>query len=101
GTTGMLRAAYAYCGLPAFVSLSMAGSDCMCTSITAIAHKLRKCILYLPEFFPADHPVVFRNLFSNLQLFFPNQFCRDSAVNFLPKDKLEVLASHINCTNHT
>ncbi|MBA1446066.1 MAG: hypothetical protein FE835_14405 [Gammaproteobacteria bacterium] len=26
GTTGMLRAAYAYCGLPAFVSLSMAGS---------------------------------------------------------------------------
>ena len=27
GTTGMLRAAYAYCGLPAFVSLSMAGSD--------------------------------------------------------------------------
>ncbi|MEG7525346.1 MAG: hypothetical protein M3H12_20050, partial [Chromatiales bacterium] len=24
---GMLRAAYAYCGLPAFVSLSMAGSD--------------------------------------------------------------------------
>ncbi|MBA1447103.1 MAG: hypothetical protein FE835_19930, partial [Gammaproteobacteria bacterium] len=26
-TTGMLRAAYAYCGLPAFVSLSMAGSD--------------------------------------------------------------------------
>ncbi|MEG7525118.1 MAG: hypothetical protein M3H12_18830, partial [Chromatiales bacterium] len=23
---GMLRAAYAYCGLPAFVSLSMAGS---------------------------------------------------------------------------
>ncbi|MBA1445895.1 MAG: hypothetical protein FE835_13530 [Gammaproteobacteria bacterium] len=28
GTTGMLRAAYAYCGLPAFVSLSMAGSEC-------------------------------------------------------------------------
>ncbi|MCF6354853.1 MAG: hypothetical protein L3J26_07080, partial [Candidatus Polarisedimenticolaceae bacterium] len=27
GTTGMLRAAYAYCGLPAFVSLSMAGSE--------------------------------------------------------------------------
>ncbi|MBA1446180.1 MAG: hypothetical protein FE835_15010 [Gammaproteobacteria bacterium] len=26
GTAGMLRAAYAYCGLPAFVSLSMAGS---------------------------------------------------------------------------
>ncbi|MEG7522482.1 MAG: cbb3-type cytochrome c oxidase subunit I, partial [Chromatiales bacterium] len=26
-TTGMLRAAYAYCGLPAFVSLSMAGSE--------------------------------------------------------------------------
>ncbi|MBA1445972.1 MAG: hypothetical protein FE835_13930, partial [Gammaproteobacteria bacterium] len=25
--TGMLRAAYAYCGLPAFVSLSMAGSE--------------------------------------------------------------------------
>ncbi|MEG7525130.1 MAG: hypothetical protein M3H12_18890, partial [Chromatiales bacterium] len=24
---GMLRAAYAYCGLPAFVSLSMAGSE--------------------------------------------------------------------------
>ncbi|MBA1446909.1 MAG: hypothetical protein FE835_18820 [Gammaproteobacteria bacterium] len=30
GTTGMLRAAYAYCGLPAFVSLSMAGSGCVC-----------------------------------------------------------------------
>ncbi|MEG7522180.1 MAG: hypothetical protein M3H12_03655, partial [Chromatiales bacterium] len=27
GTTGMLRAAYAYCGLPAFASLSMAGSE--------------------------------------------------------------------------
>ncbi|MBA1446149.1 MAG: hypothetical protein FE835_14845 [Gammaproteobacteria bacterium] len=35
GTAGMLRAAYAYCGLPAFVSLSMAGSGCKRINPTA------------------------------------------------------------------
>ncbi|MEG7521608.1 MAG: hypothetical protein M3H12_00680, partial [Chromatiales bacterium] len=45
---GMLRAAYAYCGLPAFVSLSMAGSDGadQKTELTAIIFRHDHIILF-------------------------------------------------------
>ncbi|MBA1447109.1 MAG: hypothetical protein FE835_19965, partial [Gammaproteobacteria bacterium] len=41
---GMLRAAYAYCGLPAFVSLSMAGSGGDTTAYTDGCYRSRRCM---------------------------------------------------------
>jgi len=60
GTTGMLRAAYAYCGLPAFVSLSMAGSDCLV--IALIDHRakstcLRNSLMPRPFYLRRDNTI--------------------------------------------